>query len=222
MKKFQKIFGLLIAMVMVLGMATSVFAAGTGTITVKNATKGYAYKAYKILDATYKTVADDPATTDVDESKTLVSYTTTTPALFKATGSPWTVSEIADSNGNYNVQLADGKTADDVNTWIKNNLSSFTAINPTEGTDASGLAEKAQVKWTGLDFGYYYITSGLGANVTVDSTTPDAVVYDKNETTPEDPSKTIIEVDGKTASGLTADAHVGSVVKFQIVAKTNN
>ncbi|MBR3275455.1 MAG: LPXTG cell wall anchor domain-containing protein [Eubacterium sp.] len=224
MKKFKKILALALAAVMVLAMSITVSAAGDGSITVKNATKGYKYEAYKILDATYTTVADDPATTDVDESKTpLVSYTTKNPTLFGADGSPWKVATIADANGNYNVQLASGKTADEVNAWIKTNLSSFTAIAPTEGADANGLAEDAQVKWTGLDYGYYYITSGLGANVTVDSTTPNAEVYDKNETEPVDPTKTIIEIDGVAKDKITkATAHVGSVVKFQIEAKTNN
>ncbi|MDY3997670.1 MAG: SpaA isopeptide-forming pilin-related protein [Blautia sp.] len=226
MKKIKKIFALLIAMVMVLGMSTMAFAdePTTGSITVKNATKGYAYNAYKIFDATYASVADDPETTDVDESKTpLVSYTTKTPDLFKGEGSPWKVGTIADANGNYNVQLVTGKTADDVNTWIKNSLSSFTAITANVGVDAKGLASEKEVKWTGLGFGYYYITSGLGANVTVDSNTPDVEVYDKNTTTPVDPSKTIVAVDGVAADKVTeANAHVGSTVKFQIDAKTNN
>ena len=45
MKGIKKIFALLIAMVMVIGMSTMAFAAGTGSIKVKNATKGYEYKA---------------------------------------------------------------------------------------------------------------------------------------------------------------------------------
>lgn len=225
MRKTTKIFALLITILIAIGLSTMAFAEEptTGTITLKNATKGYAYNAYKILDATYEPVADDPATTDVDESKTpLVSYTTKTPDLFKGEGSPWTVGTIADANGNYNVQLATGKTADDVNTWIKSNLSSFTAIAPTTGT-TDGLATAKEVVWSGLAFGYYYITSGLGANVTVDSTTPNVEVYDKNTTTPVDPTKTIVEVDGVAAEKVTkANAHVGSVVKFLIEAKTNN
>ena len=223
MKKMRRIFALLIAMVMVLAMGTTAFAASDGSITVKNATKGYEYKAYKILDATYKTTTTTDETTGETTTSTSVAYTTKNPTLFSAEGSPWTVGTIADANGNYNVQLADGKSASDVNTWIKNNLSNFTAIAPTEGVDANGLAEDAQVKWTGLDYGYYYVTSGLGANVTVDSNTPDVEVYDKNTTTPVDPSKTIIEIDGVAQEKITkATAHVGSVVKFQIDARTNN
>lgn len=49
MKKMKKIFALLIAMVMVLGMSTSVFAA---TIDVDGAIDGETYNAYKILEYT--------------------------------------------------------------------------------------------------------------------------------------------------------------------------
>ena len=227
MKSMKKLLAFALVLVMLTALGATAFADDaptTGSITLKNATKGYKYQAYKILDATYTVVADDPATTDVDESKTpLVSYTTKTPAVFSGTGSPWTVATVADANGNYNVQLASGKTASDINTWIKNNLTNFTAITPTSGVDANGLASAPSVVWSGLAFGYYYITSGLGANVTVDTTTPNVEVYDKNETTPVDPTKSIIEIDGVAAEKVTtANAHVGSVVKFQIEAKTNN
>ena len=49
MKKMKKIFALLIAMAMVLGIGTSVYAA---SITVQNAYKGETYDAYKLLEYT--------------------------------------------------------------------------------------------------------------------------------------------------------------------------
>jgi len=60
MKKMKKIFALLIAMVMVLGMSTMAFAqeaastetGGSATITVTNPAKGETYTAYKIFEAT--------------------------------------------------------------------------------------------------------------------------------------------------------------------------
>ena len=56
MKKMRKIFALLIAMVMVLGMSTMVFAAGTGSITITppdgvDTTQTITYKIYKVFDA---------------------------------------------------------------------------------------------------------------------------------------------------------------------------
>jgi LPXTG-motif cell wall-anchored protein len=79
------------------------------------------------------------------------------------------------------------------------------------------------VTFKDLDFGYYFITSSLGTVVTIDTAAPDAEVYDKNETTPVDPVKTIVSVDGVDQAEVTeANAHVGSTVGFKVTAKTNN
>ena len=67
MKKMKKIFALLIAMVMVLGMSTSVFAqtkaldpadADNASITVNNPAKGETYTLYKLFDATVADLAE--------------------------------------------------------------------------------------------------------------------------------------------------------------------
>ena len=47
MKKF---FAVLMALVLVLSMGVTAFAAGTGTITIDNALSGAKYNIYKILD----------------------------------------------------------------------------------------------------------------------------------------------------------------------------
>ncbi|MBP0968658.1 MAG: LPXTG cell wall anchor domain-containing protein [Oscillospiraceae bacterium] len=244
MKKF---LALLLTVILLFSIGSTVFASDVeeteekGSITVKNATKGYVYLAYKILDATYAEVPqlNDQGEPVVDDNNKpvvdlLVSYTTTDKELFGGTGSPWVVSTVADANGNYNVTLAEGKDIDDVKDWILDNLSEFTAIKPTTGADTNGVAEASSVVWEDLDLGYYYITSGLGSVVTIDSTTPDAEVYDKNETEPEDPEKWIVAVDDVSLvpgendehygePGVKeADAHVGSKVDFLITAKTNN
>ena len=209
MKKMKKIFALLIAMVMVLGMSTSVFAAGTGSITVKNATKGYEYKAYKVFDATYTGTGTNAK----------VSYTTPAANASKLDANIFGWSTAADSAGNISVWVKDGVADATVTEWVAAHYSDF------GGTAIDGVFDttNSTVTFSNLDFGYYYITSGLGSVVTIDSAAPDATVYDKNETTPVDPTKTIVSVDGTAQSEVTsANAHVGSVVGFKLAGSTNN
>ena len=80
MKKMKKIFALLIAMVMVLGMSTMVFAAGTGSITITppsdvDTTQTITYTIYKVFDA-------DASTDGLKIRYKLVEGKTTAPAGF--------------------------------------------------------------------------------------------------------------------------------------------
>ncbi|MCQ2567879.1 MAG: LPXTG cell wall anchor domain-containing protein [Mogibacterium sp.] len=202
----KKILTILLAAVMVLAMSVSVFAGGPtkGSIKVMNATKGYEYKAYKVFDATYngdavsyKTAADNASKLDSD--------------IFE-----WSA---ADKDGNISVWVKDNVPEATVITWVKENYTRFggTAISGTwDDTDST-------VTFKNLDFGYYYITSSLGAAVTIDSAIPNETVYDKNEAEGTDPVKTIVSVDGTDVNDLEeADAHVGSKIGFKIEANTTN
>ena len=213
MKKIKKIFALLVAMVMVLGMSTMAFAAeenepaaaATGSITVKNAAKGYEYNAYKVFDATY--------------NGDKVSYKTPSANASLLDETLFGVSTVEDEDGNISVWALEDATEEDIIAWVKGNYSKF------GGAAIAGTWDdtNSTVTFSGLDFGYYYITSGLGAAVTIDSAVPTQEVYDKNETTPVDPTKTIVSVDGTAQSEVTtADAHVGSIVGFKLAGSTNN
>ena len=162
-----------------------------------NAAIGKDYKAYKILDATYNGDA--------------VAYSTTSHDLFAASGSPWLVSDIADANGGYNVQIAENKTISDVTDWIESNLSSFTAINPSTGATGA-TATSNTVTWTGLAYGYYYVSSTLGSIVSVDTVKPSASILDKNPTEPSDPGK----------SSDTASGQIGDLVTFTVTYTATN
>ena len=203
MKKVKKYLAMIIAMIMVLGMSMVVFA---GTITVKNATKGYTYEAYKVFDATY--------------SGEKVSYKTSADNKSKLDSSLFGWSTAADSDGNISVWKSDSASDADVIQWMKDNYQKF------GGTAIPGVFDAADstVSFKDLAPGYYYITSGLGAAVTIDTATgSDATVYDKNETTPVDPAKVIVSVDGAAKSDVaSADAHVGSIVGFRLSGSTNN
>ncbi len=179
-------------------------AATTGTIVIQNATKGHTYTAYKIFDATY--------------SGDAVSYTT--PAenedLLDSSLFGWSA---PDANGNISVWALEDADESAIIDWMKANYAAF------GGTPIEGEFDETNstVTFDNLDFGYYYITSSLGSAVTITTVAPSAEVYDKNFVEPTGPEKKIIAVDGEEQDKVTeANAHVGSVVTFEVTANAVN
>ncbi|WP_205401900.1 SpaA isopeptide-forming pilin-related protein [Streptococcus lutetiensis] len=166
MKKIRNVMTLLLAALALLFTGSQVFADTTGTITVQNAQAGQTYTLYKLFNAT---VGDNGA----------IAYT-----------------------------LPDGKTAADVASYFDvdsagNVTAKSTTTQSVVGSDAFktwaegfgtqvGTPKQATnntVTFDGLDFGYYFIKSSLGATITVDSTTPQAYVVDKNAAGPSNATK---------------------------------
>ena len=208
MKKMKKIFALLIAMVMVLGMSTSVFAASDGTITIQNTVKDKSYEVYKVFDATY--------------SGTNVSYTydgsnATFLAALQGESSPFTAT--ANTAGTYNIALKEGKTASDVSTFLtaqKANLGSAVKTATGDG--------KTQTL-TGLDYGYYYITTTTGSAVTIDSALKDVTVIDKNEVIPP-PDKAEKVANGEwteepESGNERTTGNIGDTVNYKVTGSFN-
>lgn len=211
MKYLKKIIPLLLALLMVFSMGITAYADGSdGSITVTNATVGKEYKAYKVFDLTYN--GDNVAYTYDGTNTTFV-------AALKADSSPFTIS--GKDPGPYNVALKDGKTAADVSTFLKGqeaNLSSPVSKTATED----------EVLFSELPYGYYYVTSTLGSEVTIDSTMKDVKIVDKNQGPswdnedpdnpdpdyPDNPGKVIINADGSKAVENTAN--YGDTVDFNI------
>ena len=231
MKKMKKIFAQLIAMVMVLGMSTSVFAAGTNTITVDVNFKGQTYTLYKLFDATVNDAR--AAATDSNSSSSVttngIAYTlidetdhalTKEFTVTKADGTTATVKagdwfEYVNAT-NHNLKI---KAGADITTELFRLWAVAYGVQTGDGLTASADND-TNIKWTGLDGGYYFITTTTGSLVTVDSVAPNAIVKDKNSIPSVDKT-----VSGGTETGSATaatdkeenTAKVGDVLTYKAV-----
>ena len=202
MKHARKLTSLLLALVMVFALAVTVAAeeaagtTGTGSITVENPREGQEYKAYKIFDVVYDNAGH-------------YSYTI-------ESGSPWynTVHDYAiPANALTLTQVGDTTTyvvtfgrvifsAPKFAAALKNGLTGTIQGTPLErGTDGKPTA-------TGLELGYYFVTSSTGALCSLDTTNPSVIIHDKNNI----PFK-------KTKTVEKNDFNVGDTVPFIITGE---
>lgn len=192
MKPISRIASLLLALIMIIAMATTVFAASDGSITVENPKEGETYTAYKIFDVVYK------------EDKTAYSYTIASDSLW--------LTAVQSYAG---ITLSEAVTDGDGNTFhivTQNNDFSAAAFAKVlqgamagkDGTELTLSGGKATA--SGLELGYYFVSSTNGALCNLTTTQPDAVIYDKNDVPFE-----------KTADDVSVE--VGQTVNFTIEGK---
>lgn len=196
MKHVKRIVGFVLALVMVLALSAGVFAAGTNTITVKNAVSGQKYELYKILDLS------------VNENKTAYSYTvnSTWADFFKISDGKGLTYVNIDTQGY--VTWKDGADvaafAKDAEAFAKG----LTALR-TITADKDG-----DITFSDLEAGYYLVTSTLGTKATVGTTpgNPNPEIREKNEVPTN--VKTV-EEDSTGKYGSTNDADIGQTVNFK-------
>ena len=217
MKHTKKALALLMVLVMSLSLLTvTAFAAGGGTITIKNATAGKEYNLYKVFDASYieGTAGDTKpvgATYTIKENDPWYSRVS-------GDGTPFTLTEDSANPGTYFVSIAKNQQ-ETVATWFQNvNTSTLEATQTKIPTDNT-------VIFDGLDKGYYYIKSGVGATVTLTHANETRTVIDKNQqpswgTDPDGKSggkfiKTGANGDG-TEYGTLGTADIGGKLDYKI------
>lgn len=178
-------------------------AGGTGTITIRNASQSQKYTIYKLFDAT---VTEDGSgiSYKLPSGKTAQNFG----------GETWF---DVDSKGNITAKEGATVSSEAFAAWAKSFGTKVTSSTATDNT----------LVFTNLTFGYYFVTSSLGAVLTVDSTTPNATVIDKNTTNPTIPDsnngggKKILAADGKTTTSTTT-AKIGDTVPFQFKFNATN
>lgn len=200
MKHARKLASLLLALVMVFALATTAFAqdvtvtGGTGSITISNAAKGETYTIYKLFDAT------------VNADGSSIAYTGAIPESLNTYFT-------ADDNG-YISATTKAKDGENMSEGLKTALKAWTK---TETATATATSDGSALKFNGLAYGYYVVTTTQGEQaISVDSTMPNATIVDKNSSIPSGLKK--------TATGTATDKSVsiGDTVTYTVSFKTSN
>lgn len=173
MKHTKKALALLMVLVMSLSLLTvTAFAAGTGKIIIENATAGMEYKLYKVFDASYI----DGTVGGTKPAGATYTIKSTDPwySRVDADGNPFMLTPDTAHTDTYIVSIAEGQQ-ETVATWFQrvdtSTLPATETVTPTNNT----------VTFDGLDQGYYYIKSGVGATVTLTHANETRTVIDKNQ-----------------------------------------
>ena len=210
MKQMKKYVSLLLALVMVLAMTLTVSAAGTNTISVTGAQNGEKYNIYKMLDLS----VDDPST----------------PTAYRYTiNANWHDFWIAGSGAAYIDAHTSGletyvtwKTGMDTAEKMQEFGKAAAQWAKDNSITADGLEQTAaggEAKWTGLDNGYYLVTStyGIAASVASTPANPTQVIEEKNnENTVEKKVREDAERNGTAQSyGDSNDTAIGQTVNFR-------
>lgn len=197
MKHAKKLASLLLALVMVLSLATTAFAQtvdsgknGSASITIKNASKGETYKVVKLFDASVTGKEDGS-----------IAYTGTIPDSLSA---------YFEKDAAGNISATDAAKGEDGNLSAAA-VAALKTWAATQTADASAASTGGELVFTNLPYGYYVVTTTQGAAITVDSTNPNATVFDKNSKEP-----------GITKSVDDPDVYIGQTVTYTTTASTTN
>lgn len=194
MKNLKKFIKMLTAVVMMMAMTVTTFAA---SITVENVLEGETYKAYKILEFT-----SDTTKTPAAYSYFLETSNTKTEGLKTILeGAGFTFTESAD--GSQYILNETEMTADAIVAALKTaGLTNENVLAYAEATAASD----GEAVFTDLETGYWFVTSTLGSLCAIASYDDQELIVEKNTTV----------TDEKVVDENSANAQVGDVLNYTI------
>ena len=194
----KKILSMALAIAMVMALSVTAFAADN-SISVTGVQKGETYNIYKMMDLS------------VDLEKGAYRYTVNSEwaAFFAADGASYIV---VDDHG-YVTWNPDKKSASDMEDFGK--LAAAYAANKTAAGTAKPAEDNEAVTFTGLENGYYLITSTNGTFAMID-TTPDNKDVTVNEKNADHKVVKVVKEDSKGTFGEANDAQIGDVVEYQL------
>ena len=208
----KRAFSLLMVLVIVLSLGATAFAAEeTGSITITNATIDETYAVYKIFDASIKLAADGTAEAVAYSIETDSPYFET---LFGADGTADNPFFIYNANTG-SVVKKEGVNDSELINYLTEMVKSG-SYAPT-ATPIKAAAE--QITFSDLPYGYYVITSSLGATVTINSNTPNVNVIDKNQEPGINFDKQVqtgVDAEGNPVWGDTNSANIGDGFSYRI------
>lgn len=196
MRHVKKVLGAMMAMFMVLAVSvTTAFAAvndNSGKITINDAVDGHTYNAYQILELESYDEAQEAYAYKANADWANWLKTQTQYVSIDAQGYVTWV-EDADAAAFAKAAIAYAKEA---------------SIQPVRTVTANGTT----VEFTELNFGYYLVDTSLGTLCSLDTTTPNAEMYEKNE---QPPVKKEVKEDSTGNWGEENTAEIGQTVEFK-------
>ena len=197
------------AALLLVGVCTAAIAENDdGVITIQNATAGQTYAIYKVFDATYSGTNISYTYTKTGESDALFAALTDTEDALN----PFVLTATVVENV-YNVTINADATAEDISNWL-------TAHKDLLTQTASQVAASSTVVFNGLQYGYYYVTSSLGAAVSIDTVTPNVTIIDKNQEPDWDNGGKYINVAGVRV--YINSANIGETLNFVVPVVATN
>lgn len=207
MKQVKKFAGILMILAIVLSISATALADGEkGTIIVDNPQGAVEYVAYKIFDVTYSTEKNAYSYTISGDSVWFGVVATKNNDGSVTPNIEGLSVEEAPGENTYVIVKGEGFSAAAFANTLKEKISDGSIEATGDKLESDTVEGKTVKKISGLDLGYYFVTSSTGALCNLTTTNPTVTIHDKNDVPFE-------------KKGDLSSVEVGETVNFTITGK---